>query len=109
MATQTQTFPHTGRWLALAQLIRLPNVFTVWADMFLAAMVIGVWPELFFSFLFLLLASTFLYWSGMVWNDYFDVEQDGRERPFRPLPSGKIRLGSASALGSCLLIAGVAC
>jgi len=109
MATQTPTFPHVGRWLALAQLLRLPNVFTAWADIFLAAFAIGIWPELIIPFFFLLLASTFLYWSGMVWNDFFDVDQDRRERPFRPLPSGKIRLGSAAALGMCLLIAGVAC
>jgi 4-hydroxybenzoate polyprenyltransferase len=109
MATQTQTFPHIGRWLALSQLLRLPNVFTAWADIFLAAIVIGIWPDRIIPFLFLLLASTCLYWSGMVWNDYFDVEQDRRERPFRPLPSGKIRLGSAAGIGTCLLVGGVAC
>lgn len=109
MATQTSTFPHTGRWLALAQLLRLPNVFTAWADIFLAGVVIGVWPERILPFLFLLLASTFLYWAGMVWNDYFDVEQDRRERPFRPLPSGKIRLASAVALGIGLMLAGLVC
>jgi 4-hydroxybenzoate polyprenyltransferase len=109
MATQTSTFPHIGRRLALAQLVRLPNVFTAWADIFLAGVVIGVWPELILPFLFLLLASTFLYWAGMVWNDYFDVEQDRRERPFRPLPSGKISLSTAAALGIGLMAAGLAC
>ena len=79
MATQTPTFPHVGRWLALAQLLRLPNVFTAWADIFLAAFAIGIWPELIIPFFFLLLASTFLYWSGMVWNDFFDVDQDRRD------------------------------
>jgi len=109
MSTQTATFPHIGRWLALAQLIRLPNVFTAWADICLAGLAIGIWPDLLIPFLLLLLASTFLYWAGMVWNDYFDVEQDRRERPFRPLPSGKISLGSAAAIGICLLLAGLAC
>ena len=36
------------------------------------------------------MASTLLYWSGMVWNDYFDLEQDRKERPGRPLASGRI-------------------
>ena len=107
MAMQTSIFPPTGRMLALAQLIRLPNVFTAWADIFLAAMVIGIWPDRLLPFITLLLASTCLYWSGMVWNDYFDVEQDRRERPFRPLPSGKIGLSSAAGLGIGLMVVGL--
>ena len=53
-----------------------------------------------------------LYCGGMVWNDYFDVEQDRRERPFRPLPSGRIapseavRLGIGLFAGGGLLLAG---
>lgn len=109
MATQTTTFPHVGRWLALAQLIRLPNVFTAWADICLAGIVIGIWPDRIIPFIFLLLSSTCLYWAGMVWNDYFDVEQDRKERPFRPLPSGKISLGNAATMGTGLLLAGLAC
>src|SRR5438477_173484 len=44
----------------------------------------------------------------MVWNDYFDLAVDRRERPFRPLPSGKISLAAARALGLGLLVAGMA-
>jgi 4-hydroxybenzoate polyprenyltransferase len=43
----------------------------------------------------------------MVWNDFFDVEQDRRERPFRPIPSGKISRRSAGLFGTALLAAGV--
>src|SRR5262249_38298860 len=39
--------------------------------------------------------------------DYFDVEQDRRERPFRPLPSGRVSPREAALLGSALLVAGV--
>src|SRR5262249_37415304 len=56
----------------------------------------------------LLLASGCLYCAGMVWNDYFDLAVDRRERPFRPLPSGKIPLATARALGFGLMLAGVA-
>src|SRR5208282_981035 len=41
------------------------------------------------------------------WNDFFDLEQDRRERPFRPLPSAKISQGSAGYFGAALLAAGV--
>src|SRR5262245_18132845 len=43
----------------------------------------------------------------MVWNDFFDYEQDYRERPFRTLPSGKISRSTAAVLGILLLILGV--
>lgn len=38
----------------------------------------------------LILSSIFLYMSGMIFNDYFDIEIDRKERSFRPLPSGSI-------------------
>jgi 4-hydroxybenzoate polyprenyltransferase len=31
-----------------------------------------------------------LYISGIVFNDFFDIEIDRKERPFRPLPSNEI-------------------
>jgi hypothetical protein len=85
------------------QLVRLSNVFTAFADICLAALASGVgldhWPP----FTLLLLASGCLYCGGMVWNDYFDLEQDKRERPFRPLPSGRISRSRAGFLGATLL------
>jgi len=44
--------------------------------------------------------------AGMVWNDYFDIVQDRRERPFRPLPSGRVTRPAAFWLGTGLLVAG---
>src|SRR5438309_8565411 len=95
---------------AYAQLVRLPNVFTAWADIclgWLAALAAGVpathWP----TFVLLMCASASLYSAGMVWNDFFDLEQDQRERPFRPLPSGRITPRSAAWLGTALLVAGL--
>jgi 4-hydroxybenzoate polyprenyltransferase len=54
-------------------------------------------------------ASVALYCGGMVWNDVFDVEQDRRERPFRPIPSGAISPTSARRLGIGLLTTGWFC
>jgi 4-hydroxybenzoate polyprenyltransferase len=107
--TPPPTLPAPGFFPAFWQLIRLPNVFTAWADIGLGAIVTGAWTERPDTVLFLLLASTCLYWAGMVWNDYFDLEQDQRERSYRPLPSGRIGTGTAAALGVVLLGAGVTC
>jgi UbiA prenyltransferase family protein len=92
-----------------AQLVRLPNVFTAFADIGLAGLAAGVLPERWLPFTLVLLASGCLYAGGMVWNDFFDFDQDYRERPFRPLPSGKIRRATAALLGSLLLAIGVGC
>ncbi len=44
-------------------------------------------------------ASSFLYLSGMVLNDWFDVSEDRELRPSRPLPAGSISLRRAAELG----------
>jgi hypothetical protein len=56
----------------------------------------------------LIAASSLLYVAGMVLNDVFDVELDRRERPERPIPSGRVSLDSARRLGWRLLFLGAA-
>jgi 4-hydroxybenzoate polyprenyltransferase len=103
--------------LPYAQLVRLPNVFTAMADIILAALVTGVfgpaepdggirWARI-AAFLCLLIASTLLYWAGMIWNDYFDLDEDRRDRPGRPLASGRIPLSTAVWLGIGCFAGGV--
>ena len=43
----------------------------------------------------------------MVLNDVFDLEIDRRERPERPLPSGRVSLRAARLLGWTLLVLGM--
>jgi 4-hydroxybenzoate polyprenyltransferase len=90
-----------------AQLVRLPNLPTPLADIALAGLTVGAlgrrWP----AFVLLLMASACLYMAGMVWNDFFDVEQDARERSGRPIPSGRVSRWSAGILGTALLGTGV--
>lgn len=50
-----------------------------------------------------LVGSAALYSAGMVSNDVADIERDRRERPHRPLPSGQVGIGAATALGCGLL------
>jgi 4-hydroxybenzoate polyprenyltransferase len=90
-----------------AQLVRLPNVFTALADICLGALASGALPDRWPVVVLLLLASGCLYSAGMVWNDYFDVEQDRLERPFRPIPSGRVTPAAAGRLGTLLLAAGI--
>ena len=92
---------------AYGQLVRLPNLPTALADICLGVLAAHALPQHGLAFLLLLLASACLYSAGMAWNDYFDREQDRRERPFRPLPSGRISPGQAVRLGVVLLVVGV--
>jgi 4-hydroxybenzoate polyprenyltransferase len=99
--------------LPLARLLRLPNVFTAFADIALG--LCATWAlapaamaeSAVLRGAMLLLASGCLYLAGMVWNDYFDLEEDRRDRPFRPLASGQITIRTAMFLGSGLLLAGI--
>jgi 4-hydroxybenzoate polyprenyltransferase len=97
------------RLLAFAQLVRLPNVFTAFADILLAACVVGYVTSNFVVLALMLAGSGCLYLAGMVWNDYFDRHDDAKTRPNRPIPSGRITLGTVRTLGFVLLLAGVAC
>jgi 4-hydroxybenzoate polyprenyltransferase len=97
-----------------AQLVRFPNVFTALADIGLAGLAAGTLlsepvVDVWLAFALLLLASACLYCGGMVWNDIFDMEQDSQERPYRPLPSGRVTRDEAIRLGVGLLLIGVIC
>jgi 4-hydroxybenzoate polyprenyltransferase len=92
---------------AYAQLMRLPNVFTAFADICLGGLAAGALPQRWFAFGLLLLSSACLYSGGMVLNDLYDFEQDKRERPFRPLPSERISRWTALWFGYALLLSGL--
>ncbi len=50
---------------------------------------------------------TLLYWGGMAMNGAVDAAVDARERPDRPVPSGKIPLRAAWVLAVAMLVTGV--
>src|SRR5215217_4092715 len=101
--------------LPFARLLRLPNVFTALADIGLglcatAALSPGtVTDDFAWKAALLLAASGLLYSAGMVWNDYFDLAEDKRDRPFRPLASGRVSVRAAIIIGLVLLAGGWAC
>jgi heme O synthase-like polyprenyltransferase len=103
--------PHP-RLLAFAQLLRLPNVFTAFADIALATCAgAAVMPDVPVSFwasaAMLALASGSLYLAGMVWNDVFDRGEDAEARAFRPIPSGRVKVRTAVLLGIGLIALGL--
>jgi 4-hydroxybenzoate polyprenyltransferase len=100
----------SARWRrrqAYAQLVRLPNVFTAMADIFLAGLATGAVTARPFIFTLVLVSSCCFYSAGMVWNDFFDLEEDRRDRFYRPLPSGRVSLAAAVCLGVLLMAAGL--
>ena len=52
-------------------------------------------------------AISLLYMGGMAMNDLFDEKVDRRERPERPIPSGRISRGSATVFTLFCLAAGI--
>ncbi len=100
---------HAGRAnrvRAYLQLMRFPAVFTALADIFLGFLLTHDTLAPVEEFVLLALAASGLYLSGMVLNDLFDRHIDARERPGRPIPSGRVSLPAAAALGCGLMAVG---
>src|SRR4051812_8541428 len=101
-------------FLPYARLLRLPNVFTAFADIALGACVATSFgtekydgERVLVAAILLAFASGCLYLAGTVWNDYFDLEEDTRDRPFRPLPSKQVSLRTAAVIGVVLFVFGL--
>lgn len=91
----------------LAELVRLPNLFTAVADVAMGFLFVR---ELLAEDAWLLgilaAASILLYAGGTTLNDVFDYRADLEQRPERPLPSGRIGRKVARWLGVELLVLG---
>jgi hypothetical protein len=90
---------------ALLELVRAPAALTVPGDAVAGAAASG-WP---FGRRTLALtgASVCLYWAGMALNDYADRDLDARERPERPIPSGRVTPGTALGVAAGLTSGGL--
>ncbi|HEX7274002.1 MAG TPA: UbiA family prenyltransferase [Nitrososphaeraceae archaeon] len=74
-------------------LIRLPNLFTLPSNIILGFVLVSTFTMTITSviqILMLVTISILLYCVGLVLNDLFDYEVDKKERPNRPLASGKV-------------------
>lgn len=87
-------------------LVRLPNIFTtptnILTGYFAVVLPSGNVDALQVSYL--IFSSALLYVAGIVFNDYFDIEIDLRERPHRPLPSKSITTKKALLIGIISLL-----
>ena len=86
-------------------LIRLPNTFTVPSNILTGYFAI-IAPAYAHSLqlLILILSSVLIYIAGTVFNDYFDVGIDLKERPYRPLPAGTITKQKAFVIAMLSLV-----
>ena len=96
------------KMMPLLRLLRLPALFTTFPDVLAGYVIIGRGEVEPVELACLLAASACLYLSGMVFNDLFDLEQDRRARPHRPLPAGEIPYEHARIIGKLLMLSGVA-
>ncbi|MBL8880654.1 MAG: UbiA family prenyltransferase [Phycisphaerales bacterium] len=94
--------------LAWARLLRVPNLFTAQADVYVGLVASGALLQQPLAATALIVSSTALYAGGIALNDVVDVAEDRRERPSRPLPSGAISVTRAAAAAFGLLAGGVA-
>jgi 4-hydroxybenzoate polyprenyltransferase len=93
-------------------LVRLPNVFSAASNIlpgyFIVAAADAASSFLNINIIYLaglMTSSSLLYLAGIVFNDYFDIEIDKKERPNRPLPSGKITKRKALTIAISSVIA----
>jgi hypothetical protein len=91
----------------LLELGRVSNLPTVASNVLGAAALTGA-PLARLPVAITLLSGGLFYVGGMLLNDAFDAQIDARERPERPIPSGRATRGNVFALGFGLLGAGLA-
>jgi 4-hydroxybenzoate polyprenyltransferase len=96
-----------GAWLGFAAQGRLPSLpFAGWLEPAAGATGTFEFRDL-FVVVHLAAGLCALYLVGLVLNDLFDLATDRRERPNRPLPSGRIAPWQAMLAAIVLLVAGV--
>ncbi|MCH8251784.1 MAG: UbiA family prenyltransferase [Planctomycetes bacterium] len=91
---------------AYLDLVRLPNLFTAAADVLAGYLYVGGDLAGWTTWSRLVGVSVGLYAFGVVLNDVLDIDRDARERPERPIPSG--RVSRKSAIGVAMAAAVVA-
>jgi 4-hydroxybenzoate polyprenyltransferase len=52
--------------------------------------------------------SLLMYSAGLLWNDWFDLAEDRRQRPHRPLPRGAVRPITVPLVANVLMVVAIA-
>ncbi len=103
---------------AFLQLTRPANVITAIADIWAGFAIAGGWTYMLSNWelgtgdfwqklAWLSLSTIGLYAGGVAFNDVFDSELDAKERPERPIPSGRVSRNAAAWMSTILLILGI--
>jgi len=90
-----------------AQLARAPNLFSIPGDPLAGYLLAGgslLSPRVAVA----MAAALCIYAGGLFFNDYFDRDEDARDRPERPIPSGAVPPERVRAAGVYLHGAGIA-
>jgi 4-hydroxybenzoate polyprenyltransferase len=93
-------------WPAALELGRVSNLPTVWTNV-LAGIVLSGGRGSPGLIALVILALTLFYVGGMFLNDAFDREVDARERPGRPIPSGRVSAVAVFSWGFGMLGGGL--
>ncbi|MCC6508862.1 MAG: UbiA family prenyltransferase [Pirellulaceae bacterium] len=93
-----------GRLSDWAELVRLPNVFTVLSDTLAAAVLVAGVNLPWLTLTLTVIASVLVYWGGMILNDCVDLEEDRLTRLHRPLVRGSISPVVAGHVGTGMLL-----
>ena len=88
------------------ELGRVSNLPTVWSNTLAGVVLAGASPFNWNIFT-VLIAMSMAYVGGMFLNDAFDRKIDAKERPERPIPSGRIKAPEVFAAGTTLLAGAV--
>lgn len=91
---------------AFAELVRAPAALTVPGDVLAGAAAAG--RPLDRRVALTAGGSVCLYWAGMALNDWADRAEDARDRPGRPIPSGRVSPAAALATACALTAGGLA-
>ncbi len=104
---------------AYLQLTRPANIVTaiadIWAGFAVAGGALVIFADqtrlidypIFQNLLWLTLSTIGLYGGGVAFNDVFDADLDAKERPERPIPSGRVSKQNAALMAFLLLLMGV--
>ena len=89
------------------ELCRISNLPTVWTNV-LAACILAEGSFVWSSYLILSLSFSCFYAAGMCLNDLWDAEADRKDRPARPIPSGRVSPRGAAILTALLFASALA-
>ena len=90
----------------LLRLGRVSNLPTTWTNVLAGVYLSGARPDT-RTLVLIALAASLFYVGGMYLNDAFDREIDAKERPERPIPSGRISAAAVFSAGFGMLLSGL--